>query len=110
MKNIIIATLLTFGTISTIKADEIPNLNMDKCIEISEFATEVMTGRQNGEPMIKYLNIENPPYSNYRKMVIAAYNSQRYSSDEYKQESIEDFANMGMLVCVEAMEKRGIDY
>ena len=112
MKNTTIALLATlvFATSAQAAPKEIPNLNMDKCIEISEFAQEVMTARQNGEPMTNYLNVENPPYESYRSMVIAAYNTNRYGSEEYKQESIQDFENMAMLACVEAMERRGIEY
>ena len=66
-----------------------------------------MTGRQNGVPLTKMMEVANSDNEQAndltRKIILAAYEQPSYSTDEIKQRTITDFANDVALVCYQAL-------
>jgi hypothetical protein len=56
-----------------------------------------MTARQSGMAMSEVMNMMS-----FKQLVIAAYEKPRFSGDEYKTKSIEDFRDKAYLDCIKA--------
>lgn len=77
------------------------------CKSAAELAHSIMTGRQNGVPMSKMMEVESAMDDRAagkvtRLMVISAYDRPRYSSPEYIEREIQDFENEMYLQCIQA--------
>jgi len=69
----------------------------DPCTIWGELAATIMELRQGGINMGTAMNATDNELA--RMLVIAAYETPRFSTEGYKQQAIEDFANEVMMVC-----------
>lgn len=91
MKKLVLAVI--FSCISTpIYAEKW----QDKCESIAGFAEQIMRNRQIGVPMSKMMKVSSGAFSG---MIVAAFDSPRYSTKEYQSRSISDFRDKAYLVC-----------
>lgn len=93
-KLLITAVLLASFTISA----EESTVNAG-CSAIETLSREIMTNRQFGVPLSKMLEIM-PSGTLGRKLTIIAYSSPVYSTVQYQQRAINNFANEALLECV----------
>jgi len=76
---------------------------VDGCTVIGTLAESIMTGRQNGVPMSRMMEVA-ADNELVRAIVIAAYDQPRMSVDRNVQRSIADFQNDVMLQCYQALD------
>lgn len=95
---LIIATLLP----GTAQAGEPPEITEEKCQGLHDYAANVMRARQ--------LDIEVPQVMDIARgnklqeiLVRAAYREPSYTTEEYKQRAIREFANAAYLDCLDRM-------
>ena len=69
----------------------------DPCIIWGELAATIMELRQEGVNMGSAMSVTDNELA--RMLVIAAYDTPRFSTESYKQQAIQDFANEVMMVC-----------
>jgi len=69
----------------------------DPCIIWGELAATIMELRQGGVNMGTAMNATDNELA--RMLLIAAYETPRFSTEGYKQQAIEDFANEVMMAC-----------
>lgn len=99
MKKLLITTVLLASF--TLSAEE-PTVNAN-CSTIETLSREIMTSRQVGVPLSKMLEI-TPHGTLGRKLTIIAYSSPVYSTVQYQQRAINNFANEALLECVKLGE------
>lgn len=77
------------------------------CGSFGELAEVVMSARQSGVPMAILINsvADNAYRDVFEKMVIAAYNMPRYSTEGMQKRSVEDFRDKVYLGCAKSMMK-----
>mgnify|MGYP000040441913 FL=1 len=73
----------------------------DTCLSVGTLATSVMQARQAGVDLGRAMEIAGDS-SSIQAMVLMAYGEPRFSTDEYQQNAVADFANTWMLSCYEA--------
>ena len=103
MKNILIAAMIAITLYSPAKAETMSETQL--CTIASELAKTVMLKRQEGVLMSAMLvaldKVEQNPFSDLsKKLVIAAYEKPRYSTEDFKNRAIIDFANESMSICM----------
>lgn len=103
MRNILIAALIAATLYSPVKAETMSETQL--CTVASELAKMVMQKRQEGVLMSAILvaldKVERNPFIDLsKKLVIAAYEKPRYSTEDFKNRAIIDFANESMSVCM----------
>lgn len=69
----------------------------DPCIIWGELAATIMELRQEGVNMGSAMGVTDNELA--RMLVIAAYETPRFSTEDYKQQAIQDFANEVMTIC-----------
>lgn len=69
----------------------------ETCTLIGEIAAVIMEKRQDGVDMSRLMEIADTEL--VQRMVIFAYDTPRYSSEDYKRSAVQDFANEAMGVC-----------
>lgn len=74
------------------------------CDDISDLALQIMRGRQNGTAMSKMMQIAEDNKL-IQAMVIAAYEKNRYSTEEVQTKIIEEFRDDAHLQCVKALRR-----
>jgi hypothetical protein len=74
------------------------------CESVSRMAASVMMARQRGMDMAKVMKADSDASDEFvqsmQAMVIAAYESPRFSTDIHQQRAVEDFRNDAFLACV----------
>lgn len=75
------------------------------CTEIAGLAEVIMEGRQNGTPMHAMMDVaarvSDPAMNSATEtLVIDAFSHPRYSTAQYKQNTIGDFADSAYLSCI----------
>ncbi|MDD2724427.1 MAG: hypothetical protein PHH59_10455 [Methylovulum sp.] len=75
-----------------------------KCDAISELALQIMSGRQKGVSMSKMMHIAEQNKLT-QALIIAAYEINRFSTEEYQTRVIEEFRDDAHLQCVKALHK-----
>lgn len=75
------------------------------CRGLESMAETIMSARQAGVAMSKVMEIVKDDEV-YQGFVMDAYDISRYSTEEYRRRSIEDFKNAKYLVCMKALRKR----
>ncbi len=81
----------------------------EDCALMGELATTIMRGRQSGVPLTEMMRAgtqsDNPVANDLtRKMILAAYDLPRYSSDGMQARAVTDFANDVVLICYQAAD------
>ncbi|NLS13019.1 hypothetical protein HGP28_08975 [Vibrio sp. SM6] len=77
----------------------------DVCRELGDLSVKIMTARQNGIPlstMLEALNDDTAVANHMKQVIIEAYKQPRYSTDEMRARTIEDFRNDVELECFQA--------
>lgn len=93
------ALSLTVSPVSEAQQD-IPT-PMEFCTSTSEMAEAVMSARQGGVPMREAMEImEGREF--HERMVMVAYERNRYSTQEYQQEAITEFGNAWFSACMKS--------
>jgi hypothetical protein len=69
----------------------------ETCTLIGKLAAVIMEKRQDGVDMSSLMEIAESEI--VKRMVIFAYDTPRYSSEDYKRTAVQDFANEAMGVC-----------
>lgn len=96
-----IITLIAAACIAAPVYAEEPLTRDDFCEAVADFAGSIMAARQGGVPLGASLEmVDGTIVPNIREMVIAAYDTPRYSSDEIRAEVILDFSNDIHLQCL----------
>lgn len=76
---------------------------VELCEAMSEMAGKIMTARQRGVPMSTLATLpqsDSEEVRNLRKeLLIAAFESPRYSSEDYQEKAVVDFKNGVFLEC-----------
>ena len=77
------------------------------CKTYSSLAKTIMSARQNGIPMAdmmeKVAAMDEDPVKNLASlMVTTAYDTNRFSSEEYKQKAVSDFENTFFSSCIKS--------
>jgi len=75
------------------------------CLTISNLATAVMKGRQNGVPMAKMIAVAKSDKI-ARALVMDAYSAPVASTQAEKEMTIRTFADTALLVCLKAVDKQ----
>jgi hypothetical protein len=85
------------------------------CTSISTISTAIMTGRQEGIPLLESIKAtqkaaSKPEFADITealmKIVQLAYKEPRFSSDKMKKETISEFANKITLQCLVEMKEQ----
>lgn len=75
------------------------------CQQFEKMAELIMKSRQAGISMSEVMGVSKiSEIELARKMVIAAYESPRYQTEEMKQRAIEEFKNEAYLQCIKSQE------
>ena len=76
---------------------------VDLCNALEEMAMSIMEARQTNIPMSKIYEItkDNPIT---KSLTIAAYDLPRFSTEEYQQNSINDFGSKAFKSCISEVE------
>lgn len=78
------------------------------CESVSTFAETLMKARQNGVPMAEMMRIaESSPAAakSAKTMTVAAYERNRWNTEENKRREIENFRDENYLACIQAKKK-----
>ena len=81
------------------------------CTSISTLSTTIMTGRQEGVPLMDSFKLANKPeFADIKdpltKIIQLAYKEPRFSTDKMKKETITEFANKITLQCLVEMKEQ----
>lgn len=78
-----------------------------KCKSVSELAQTIMKSRQAGVSMSSLIDMEIDPgiRALVTNMVMEAYDSPRYNTEDIKQQTISDFRDEWYLKCAKASTK-----
>lgn len=102
--NKLIAVLLLTGLASTSQAARTDSEKSELCRVVKELAEVTMDSRLSGVDITKAMEIANNAGSGERQLlreiVIKAYSSPSYKTDEYKASAIKDFGTEYYLDCV----------
>lgn len=71
----------------------------DVCAQAGSLAAKIMEARQVGVPVSAVISIFED--DNMTAIILAAYQTPRFSSDEYQQRAIADFRNEIEVICYE---------
>ena len=71
----------------------------EACKNIYDFAKVVMDARQNSTPMMKVIEVVKDSQE-LQKIIISAYEQPLYSTDGYKKQATEEFANALYIQCM----------
>lgn len=80
----------------------------ETCKSIADLAGTIMKARQNGRDMSELMELVGKYFEDaeerkpYDRMVVLAYDSPRYSTEEYKNKAVSDFKNSVYLGCFKA--------
>lgn len=96
MKKVLLSVLILFAGLSRSQAEEVTA--MEYCNQIYKTAKSVMSARQEGVELINLAPHMQEEF--WKEMLISAYSSPKYSTDEYKQEAKVEFANQYYLECL----------
>ena len=96
MKKLLIA--LTIATLSFAASAED---KQSQCTEISDFAGNIMTLRQLGKPMADTFKISGGSKF-VESIIIEAYEHPKFSTEEYRKESVSKFKNKYFLMCIKS--------
>lgn len=103
MKNIIIA----IAALAFAQPVSAQNNNPEFCTNIEGMARSVMKARQSNVSMTKIMKImaDHFPDDNglMRKIVIQAYEKPLYSTAEYQEREIDEYANHWAMLCYKAL-------
>lgn len=93
MKNFIATTLIAVASfVAPVHAEQAT------CAEIGALAYTIMEVRQSGRPMSVLMEIASETPS-LQRLVIAAYDTPRYSTKKYQLEAASDFRNDVEAIC-----------
>jgi len=98
-------TIIAFSFIATsVYADDWRKT----CDSYGELAESIMSGRQSGTSMAKMMKVigDNEGSDLFEKLIIAAYDSPRYSTEGMQKRSIEEFRDEVYLECAKAMRAK----
>lgn len=102
MKNLtkitlIAASLISFGA----NADEKEVAELTNCEKLENLSRAIMRNRQAGIPLKRSIEIiKDSPY--LKKITIMAYKDPMYSTENFKQKTINRFADDVYLACLES--------
>lgn len=107
MKKIILSAavtiFLTLGLAFPLKAET--NI-IEKCAIYGKLAEKAMTARQVGVPLQTMLDtvedINSPTGKLILAIILEAYDTPMYSTEEYKEKNIRRFADMWLLGCIKS--------
>lgn len=95
--------LITITLAALLSAPAMANDN--PCPDIYELAKSIMTGRQNGVPLIKMIEV-GKGNSVINAMVLDAYESPMFHGDLAKGRQINEFANKNAVMCYKIMASK----
>ena len=98
MKKLLLTVATLLAVTSTAQADT------EKCTFISESAELIMQLRQSNAPIADVLKITED-FEVLLELVIKAYETPRYNSEEYKDNAIIDFSNLAMVSCLQSFKE-----
>lgn len=102
--NKLIAVLLLTGLASTSQAARTDSEKSELCRVVKELAEVTMDNRLSGVDVVESMRIANSASSDeralVREIVIKAYSSPNYKTDEYKESAIKDFGTEYYLDCI----------
>jgi hypothetical protein len=100
MRNILFAAILILLSSSACIASE----KADKCRALANLGRTIMEGRQNGVKMsVFFSNIpDNSAEVFVEKLIIRAYDSPRFDTEEEQREAIDDFENNILFNCIKS--------
>jgi hypothetical protein len=98
MKRLLLAAALLMGGVAHAE-DE----NVHTCELVHRMATTVMGAYQGGVPIVQALSVADKSEL-MRAMVLEAYDSTRYTPQDFQQRAIERFANEWAVACYKQME------
>ena len=106
MKKIFLS-LICFVLLSVSSPTSAQDSNIDFCVALSELAGSIMDGRQSNvlmSEMVKAMGNQkdHPLYPLTLELIIKAYDSEGYSSDEYREKAKIDFSNEIFSACIKA--------
>lgn len=108
MKKIAIITAAVLSACVAQPVVAAPASEKEFCSEIEELARQVMRARQVGVPLSEVLSAgkpDGPAKRMVRHMAMIAYGGPRYSTEEYKQREIDEFANKFAHMCYNRKSK-----
>ena len=73
--------------------------------EIESFTRTVMTHRQNDTPLVKMMGVVKDSPQAIQDIVTNAYSEIKYSTQSFKDNKINEFANMYYLACLKEIKK-----
>jgi len=78
------------------------------CDSYGGLAETIMSGRQSGTSMAKMMKVLNNDEGSelFEKLIIAAYDRPRYSTEQMQKRSIEEFRDKMYLECAKAMRAK----
>lgn len=77
---------------------------LESCTTLSNSAKGIMKARQNGVPMAKLMAIDSKDqaYNDVlAEMIKGAFKVSKFSTDDYKQQAMQDFADKWFASCIE---------
>lgn len=108
MKKIAVITAAVLSACVAQPVVAAPASEKDLCNSIESLARQVMRARQAGVPLSAVLSAgdpDNPAKEMVRSMAMIAYGGPRYSTEEYKQREIDEFANKFAHMCYNRKSK-----
>ena len=101
MKNLITAIALTITTTAPLSAEKaVSEETKEHCAPLESLATTIMETRQSGESILTAMDIGDTAFA--KGLVLVAYQSPHYSTDEYQRKAVTTFRNTVVLTCYEA--------
>jgi len=80
-----------------------PAVENDPCVIIGDTAGEIMKAHQAGVPLARVMEIMGVS-DFWRSVVLNAYGTPRYRTDDYQDRAVIDFTTDIMLICYRSME------
>jgi len=96
MKKLIVSLMLAS---SLAAADE----KQDYCVSVEKLASTVMTNRQAGVSLSAMMELADTEL--IKSIVLGAYDTGRYGTDEYKERAITKYKNYWATICYKEMSK-----
>lgn len=100
-KSVIAAALAAIFPFHAVCAGE---LTPEKCKASYTIAEKIMEARQHGVPLPRMIEIAEGD-ALFMALTRQAYETPRFSSESYKRNKIQDFANEIYLICLRKMEE-----
>ena len=98
MKKLLLTVATLLAVTSTAQADT------EECTFISESAELIMQLRQSNAPISGVLEAVKE-VELLVELVIKAYETPRYNSEEYKADAVTDFSNLAMVTCLQSLKE-----